>query len=49
METAYVVVDNEGSVIGVFINEEDAEACSEDYEFPSAVQGPFDVEESFMP
>lgn len=49
METAYVVVDNEGNVVGIFLNEEDADNCSEDHEFPSGVQGPFPIEESWMP
>lgn len=49
MESVYVVVDNEGNVIGVFLNEEDADDCCEDYNFPASTQGPFDIQESFMP
>ena len=49
MESAYVVVDNEGNVVGLFLNEEDAENCSEDYQYPSSVQGPLQIEESWCP
>lgn len=49
MNSAYVVTDNEGNVVGLYYNEEDAENCAEDHQFPASVQGPFPIEENWMP